>query len=86
MDFKNKVVKYFKEHDITVNRVEQESDLSIVCHVPQSDNVKIANIKDVMEKVLDVVVVQSDMFGMNVVVVESNDLDGEDNFEPTGEK
>lgn len=76
MDFKNKVVEYFKEHGVQVSRVEQEGDTaSIVCHVPQSDNIKIANLKDVMEKVLDVAVVQSDSFGMNVVIVEANDLD-----------
>lgn len=78
MEFKEKVVKYFKEHDVTVTRVEQEGDTaSIVCHVPQSDNIKIANLKDVMEKVLDVAVLQSDMGGFNVVIVEDNNLEEE---------
>lgn len=78
MDFKNKVVDYFKEHGVIVSRVEQEGDTrSIVCHVPQSDNIKIANLKDVMEKVLDVAVLQSDSYGMNVVIVEDNNLDDE---------
>lgn len=76
MDFKNKVVEYLKEHGVTVTRTEQKgTDASIVCHVPQSDNIKIANLKDTMEKVLDVAVVQSDSFGMNVVIVEVNDMD-----------
>lgn len=74
MDFKEKVVSYLKEHGVTVNRTEQDGDLSIVCHVDPKDNINIANLKDAMEKVLDVVVVQSDAFGMNVVIVESNDL------------
>lgn len=78
MEFKNKVVEYFKDHGVTVSRVEQEGDnKSIVCHVPMADNIKIANLKDTMEKVMDVAVLQSDSFGMNVVVVEANDL-GED--------
>lgn len=76
MDFKSKVTEYLKEHGVTVQRVEQEGDTpSIVCHVPQSDNIKIANLKDVMEKVLDVAVLQSDSFGMNVVIVEDNNLE-----------
>lgn len=76
MDFKNKVVNYFKENGVQVSRVEQEGDTSsIVCHVPQSDNIKIANLKDRMEKVLDVVMIQSDSYGMNVVIVESNNLE-----------
>lgn len=76
MEFKEKIVKYFKEHDVTVTRVEQEGDTaSIVCHVPQSDNIKIANLKDAMEKVLNVAVLQSDMFGFNIVVVEDNNLE-----------
>ncbi len=78
MEFKKTVVKYLKDHGVEVQRVEQEGDnKSIVCHVAQADNIKIANLKDTMEKVLDVAVVQSDMFGMNVVVVEANDLDEE---------
>lgn len=76
MDFKKEVVDYFKQHDIVVNQVEQEGNTkSIVCHVAQSDNIKIANLKDTMEKVLDVAVLQSDSFGMNVVIVESNNLE-----------
>lgn len=78
MDFKNKVVDYFKEHGVTVSRVEQEGDTrSIVCHVPPTDNIKIANLKDIMEKVLDVAVLQSDSYGMNVVIVEDNNLEDE---------
>lgn len=76
MEFKKQVTDYLKEHGVTVQRVEQEGDdKSIVCHVPQSDNIKISNLKDTMETVLDVAVLQSDSFGMNVVVVEANDLD-----------
>jgi hypothetical protein len=79
MEFKEKVVKYLKEHGVEVSRVEQEgTDRSIVCHVAQSDNIKIVNLKDVMEKVLDVAVLQSDMGGFNVVIVEDNNLDEEE--------
>jgi hypothetical protein len=78
MEFKETIKEYFKNNGVTVTRVEQQGDTkSIVCHVPQSDNIKIANLKDSMEKVFDVAVMQSDMFGMNVVIVEANDLDEE---------
>jgi hypothetical protein len=75
MDFKDKVLNYFKEHGVTVTRTEMpdEDFPSIVCHVPMTDNIKIANLKDVMEKVLGVVMVQSDMGGFNVVIVESEE-------------
>lgn len=73
MSFQETVVNYLKEHGVTVNRVEAESDFSIVCHVPQSDNITIANLKDTMEPVLGVVMVQSDSFGMNVVVIEKEE-------------
>lgn len=78
MEFKDKVVEYFREHGVTVNRVEQEgTDRSIVCHVPITDNIKIANLKGTMEAVLDVAVLQSDMGGFNVVVVEDNNMEDE---------
>jgi hypothetical protein len=76
MEFKNKIVEYFKDHGVIVSRVEQEgTDRSIVCHVSKDDNIKIANMKDTMETVLNVAVLQSDSFGMNVVIVEDNDLE-----------
>lgn len=76
MEFKDKVVEYFKDHGVVVNRVEQEgTDRSIVCHVDPKDNITIANLKDVMETVLDVAVLQSDMAGFNVVIVEDNNME-----------
>jgi len=76
MAFKETVVDYLKKRGVQVSRVEQDGDNeSIVCHVPQSDNIKVANLRDVMEKALNVAVLQSDSFGMNVVIVESNDLE-----------
>lgn len=79
MEFKSEVTKYLTDHGVTVNQVEQEGEnRSVVCHVPQADNIKIANLKDVMEKMLNVMVLQSNSFGMNVVVVEANDLDEEE--------
>lgn len=77
MTFKDKVLEYFKEHGVTVTKVEQpDGDYpSVVCHVPQSDNIKIANLKDTMEPVLGVVMLQSDSYGMNVVIVEADEED-----------
>lgn len=76
MTFKETVVDYLKKHGVEVSRVEQDGDVeSIVCHVDPKDNIKIANLKDTMETTLDVAVLQSDSFGMNVVVVESNELE-----------
>lgn len=79
MEFKEKVLDYFKEHGVTVTKVEQpDGDYpSIVCHVPITDNIKIANLKDTMELVLCVVVLQSDSYGMNVVIVESDEEEDE---------
>lgn len=77
MTFKDKILEYFKEHGVTVTKVEQpDGDYpSVVCHVPQSDNIKIANLKDTMEPVLGVVMLQSDSYGMNVVIVEADEED-----------
>jgi len=73
MEFRQKVLDYFEKHRIPVSRVEQEGETpSIVLHVSPSDNIKIANLREVMETVLTVQVVQSDLGGMNVVIVEDN--------------
>ena len=78
MEFKNKIQNYLsKKIDILIQQVEQEGDNeSIVLHIAKEDNAKIEAIKDEMEKELDVAVVQSDMYEMNVVIVESNQLEG----------
>lgn len=76
MNFTKAVKEYFSKHGVDVIRVEQKGDdKSIACHVPASDNIKIANLKDAMEEALDVALLQTDMFGMNVVIVEANDMD-----------
>lgn len=77
MEFKIKVVTFLKKHDITVQHIEQKDDNpSIICHINKSDNAKIAELKDSMEKDLNVILTQSDMFGMNVLIVEDTDFEG----------
>ena len=76
MSFKEKVVDHLKSNGIGVIKVEQDGDNeSIVCHILESDNDIIESIKHEMEKEFDVTVVQNDMNNMNVVIVESNNLE-----------
>jgi len=76
MEFKEKITNYFQDKGVAVGKVEQEDNAeSIVCHVEVSDNEKVSFLKEEMEKELDVAVIQSDMYGMNVVIVESNILE-----------
>jgi len=76
MEYKEKVLDYLSGKGIEVGKVEQEgNNESIVCHIEATHNEKIAEIKDEMEKELDVYVAQSDMGGMNVVIVESGNLE-----------
>jgi hypothetical protein len=76
MTFLEKTKKYLTDQGITVLGHEQEGDnKSVVFHIDRSDNEKVADIKDGMEMQLNVYVAQSDMFGMNTVIVEANDLD-----------
>jgi len=74
--FKSKVASYFESIGVAVSRIEGEEDaLSVVCHIRHSDNARVAEAKAKMEHDLNAVVEPSQMFGMNVVIVESNDLD-----------
>ncbi len=76
MDFKEKVKQYLSQGGIYVKQIEQESATeSIVCHISKDANEKVKQIKEVMEKDLDVQVMLSNDFGMNVVIVESNNLE-----------
>lgn len=76
MEFRNKVKDYLEKNGITVERIEQKGEVaSIVCHIPKSDNEKVEKLKEEMEKELNVVVVASNNYGMNVIIVESNDLE-----------
>ena len=76
MNFKTKVQDYFTKNGVTVSRIEQQGDTeSIVCHINKSDNNKVTSIQKQMEKDLDVTIVLSDSYNMNVVIVESNDLE-----------
>ena len=75
--FRQNVISYFKNKDISVEKVEQETDVkSIVCHIAKSDNQKVEAIQQEMEKDLNVVIALSQNYGMNVVIVEDNDLEG----------
>ena len=79
MEFKETISKYFEKNDIKINKIEQEgNNKSIVVHINKSDNEKINSIREKMEKDLNVAIVLSDMYGMNVVIVESNNLEKED--------
>lgn len=74
--FKEKVLKYLTENQIVVSKVEQEEEVdSLVCHIDDSLNDKIESIKEKMEKDLDVYVVLSGNYGMNVVIIESKNLE-----------
>ncbi len=76
MDFKEKVKQYLSQGGIYVKQIEQEGATeSIVCHISKDANEKVKQIKEVMEKDLDVQVMLSNDFGMNVVIVESNNLE-----------
>lgn len=75
MNFKEKITNHLKEKNIEVTKVEQEGDNeSIVCHISKEDNEKIENIKEQMEKGFDVAVMLVQSYGMNVVIIESNNL------------
>ena len=76
MKYKEKVKKYFTDRGIRVGHIEQKGETeSIVCHIPEEQNEEIVTMKDEMEKELNVAVMQSEMFGMNVVIVESKDIE-----------
>lgn len=76
MDFKEKVRNYLAEKNVAVGRIEQEgNNESIVCHILPEDNTKVREFSNQMEADLDVAVVLTNMYGMNVVIVESNNLE-----------
>ena len=74
--FKEKIIKHFKENKIDVLKVEQMGDVeSIVCHITESNNAKVEEIREKMEEEFNVAIIQSSMYGMNTVIVESNNLE-----------
>jgi len=73
--FEKKAKTKLEELDVRVYRIEKDNDLSIVFHIPKLDNEKIEKAKDEIEKELNAVVALSEMSGMNVVIIESNDLE-----------
>lgn len=76
MEFKEKVLKYLENNNVKVGKIEQEGNTeSIVCHISTTENKKIEEIKNNMEEELNVIVQESNMFGMNVVLVESKDIE-----------
>ena len=75
MKFKEKIQEYLRNKNIVVGTIEQDGEVeSIICHILKSENEKVNLIKDEMEKELDVAIMLSDMFGMNVIIIESNNL------------
>lgn len=75
MTFKDRVREYLKEKHVAVGRIEQDGEIeSIVCHIMEDDNSKFEDFKYQMEEELNVVAMQSNGFGMNVIIVESKDL------------
>lgn len=76
MEFKEKMVSFLKDNGVEVSKVEQKENVkSIVCHISQEANSKIDEIKDLMEKDCDVAIMRSENYGMNVVIIEANDLE-----------
>jgi len=76
MKFKEKISAYLKDKGIDVGKIEQDGGVeSVVFHIPKKDNDKIDAIKEKMEKELKVAVLRSENYGMNVVIVEANDLE-----------
>jgi hypothetical protein len=76
MEYRDKVKSYLENIGVTVQRIEQEGDTeSVVCHISSIDKQKIIDAQTKIEDDLNSVVQLSDMFGMNVVIVESNDLE-----------
>ena len=76
MKFKEKIQEYLKTKNIAVGKIEQDGGVeSVVFHILKEDNEKVDKIKDEMEKELNVAVLRSENYGMNVVIVEANDLD-----------
>lgn len=73
--FEEKAKTKLKELNIEVHKIEKDNDLSIVFHISKSDNEKIEKAKDEIEKELNAVVALSEMAGMNVVIIESNNLE-----------
>ena len=75
-NFKEILLEYLIDKNITVTTTEQEGEnKSIVCHIAKDDNVKITNVQKEMEQKFDVCVMLSDAYGMNVVIIEANDME-----------
>jgi len=75
MTFREDVEKWFTDNGIVFTRVEQDGEISLVLHIPKSENEKVSLLKDKLEKDLKAISMQSDSFGMNVVVIEREELE-----------
>ncbi len=76
LSFKGKIVVSLRELGVNVGTIEQNgTDESIVLHIPEEQNTEVEKIKEEMEKFFDVTMMQSNMFGYNVWIVESNNLE-----------
>lgn len=70
--FENKIRKYFEEKGVVLGKMEGE-DNSLVFHIASDMNDKVAGLISNMEKTLNVAVMLSSDFGMNVVIVEEQE-------------
>ena len=73
--FQEKVSAKLESIGITLGKIEADNPESLVYHIPNSQNQVIAEKKTELEAELNAIVEQTDMFGMNVVIVESKDLE-----------
>lgn len=76
LSFKGNVIVYLRERGIIIERTEQDGENhSIICHIPESQNEEVKILQEEMEKTLDVVMMHSGLFGMNVWIVEDKNLE-----------
>ena len=76
MTFKEQAKKALQDREISYTRIEGEAkDLSLVFHLPEVTLSKVEEAKEELEKELSAMVEISNMFGMHVVIIESNDLE-----------
>lgn len=76
-NFRQTMKQYLNDNGVRVYRIEQEGDTeSVIYHIDPSDNEKVNKIQKQMEKEHDVAVMLGNLGGMNVVIVESNNLEG----------
>lgn len=73
--FQNTVTSKLLEIGVNVGKIEKEGELSLVYHIDDNSRAIIENRKTELEESLDAMIAISDMFGMQVAIIESNKLD-----------